>query len=79
MTVGNVHCRQTTRCRELCDSCPLIDEHYVHQDNNRAGGLRGHRREGAVELTRSTRLQGLKSHPQCSGRHLCCSQLWWVA
>src|SRR5512143_479410 len=78
MVLLPIHCRQTTRCRKICDSCPLLDEHYVHEYENCSGPLLGHRRKGAVDLPRAARLQGLKSHPQCSGRKLRCSQLWWI-
>src|SRR6266851_2810252 len=52
----SIHRRQAAPCREVCDSCSMIEEYRVHENDERAGLLAGHRREGAVDLARTTRL-----------------------
>ena len=79
MVTQPVHGRQAAACREVCDLCSVIEEHRVHENNDRTGLLARHPREGAVDLAGTTRLQGLKPHAQGSGRILRPSYLWRVA
>ena len=57
------------------DSCAVIEEHRVRENDDGAGPLRGDRREGVVDPAGVPRLQGLKPYPQCPGRILRVSHL----
>src|SRR5712691_1796632 len=50
--------------RELCDLSSLTHEDAIRENEERACPLLSHRREGAVNLLGTPRLQSLKPHPQ---------------
>src|SRR5438034_5060359 len=51
---------QTVPGREVFDSCSVVLEHGVYENDDRAGLLAGHRGEGAVDLAGTFRPQELK-------------------
>ncbi len=57
----------------------MIEEHRVDENDDRAGLLAGHHREGAVDVGGTTRLQGLKPQAQGPGCILRVLHLWRVA
>jgi hypothetical protein len=57
----------------------VILEHRIYENDDRAGLLVGHRREGAVDLAGATRPQELKPHAQGPGGILRVSHLRRVA
>src|SRR5215831_1993178 len=83
MELQGEHRRQVAPCRELCNSLSLglASECWVKQNDESAGTLFRDRREGAVDLAGTTRLEMLKPHPQSLGRNLRVAQLWcapWI-
>ena len=72
--------RWQTRLRgKFCDLFAQIHaEDGVIEDHERARLFPGHRREGAVELVRASRLQALKPYPQGPSCSLRLSQLGYA-
>src|SRR5262245_54253121 len=83
MELQGEHRRQVAPCREPCNLLSLggTSECWVQQNDESAGTLFCDRREGAVDLAGTTRLEVLKPHPQSLGRNLRVAQLWcatWI-
>jgi len=62
-------------CGEVSNPYPVIGEYPIHEDDEPARVLSGHRGEGAVEIVRLTRFQQLEPESQCLGGHLRLAQL----